>query len=654
MKLNLIIFLLTICLCNNIRAQNEYYDACAISKSLDAQHHFGPNQFALLHKYYPNQTNAQIATELTTNPFLKKYFDPASLASNDFLKNGNLISSIGNVDVTNFADGLAKFLIERSKEELNVAFFRKFEGFLKEYPEIKVAFPTTVSFINNISAYNYTAMLPALKAAFQKDLNALCGDLIKLRDPANYGSDYLASKARIDAICNFLNNDVAGRSVIGALIITDNIIKGDNAADAISNLASDQICNTNEANKDDILSNSILFTDLISKSLRSKDDGRIWVTKQEVSVLVDDDNALNIYLGLLYASDQKNIHKIHFGNITFASFLTDLSAGWPGYAPEFKSKFKRVAQSASAVSDNSKTINSDKKSGNQSSILVYADYASSISTFLKNAMNFMQQNNLVNPNLASIETQVKTFTGVIDDATNICYDIKSQNYSAMIMQSSLLLTQLLADKYTFKSDFIKYGTFMAGIVEAKSSDDVKAVFDAAVLPVGSSSVKRLTNFNVAINAYIGLAGGAEYMPQSVGQEWKPVIGATAPVGVAFSWGNIHNGKRRKPIDTSNKKGGQSFTIFVPLIDVGAIATFRLGDDSTKIASNILLKDIIAPGLYLYYGFGNCPISLGIGGQVGPQLRDVTAKNINETQNIYFRFGLNLVVDIPFFNLYTKN
>ena len=101
-------------------------------------------------------------------------------------------------------------------------------------------------------------------------------------------------------------------------------------------------------------------------------------------------------------------------------------------------------------------------------------------------------------------------------------------------------------------------------------------------------------------------------------------------------------------------GSKSLTLFVSMIDVGSLASFRLQNDSSKVASEIQLKNIIAPGLFLYYGLGKCPISIGAGVQIGPQLREVTAQNINIEKNYYLRYGLSICVDIPLLNFYTKS
>jgi hypothetical protein len=202
-----------------------------------------------------------------------------------------------------------------------------------------------------------------------------------------------------------------------------------------------------------------------------------------------------------------------------------------------------------------------------------------------------------------------------------------------------------------RKNILKYGSFIANVAQAQNSDEVKAAIESAVLPVGSSSVKRETDFNISLNAFIGPYAGAEYMPTLKKDKWAFTTGLTAPIGIAFSWGNIGKGKVKC---IGNISGGKSLTLFLPVIDVGALASFRMGDDSTNVASEVTLSNIVSPGLFLYYGFGKCPISIGLGGQFGPQLRGVTATNINIDKNYYLRFGFNVVVDIPFFNLYTKN
>ncbi len=644
--------------------RSQYYDALFLKSIIDDPGSQGKftvqiQTSKVLQYYFPGLNDYDLDSALMANPFLNPYYitnDGTMSASVSGSKSPELLSSIASLDVTNFADGLAKFLVERSKEELNVAFFRKFKELFIDYPELTVIFPTTTKFLNEINSFQYAAMLPALKVAFQKDLNAFSTNLLNLRETSNYDGYNTNTniKNRADSIIKLLNTP-EGRSVLGAIMVSDGINKGNNAAEIINNLVSDKICTDYP---DEIFTNLIKFVDLISQSLRSNEEGRVWITKQQANDLIKDDITFRIYLGLIYASDQNDNYNIKFslvGSTLFLKdFLIDLNSKWQsGEAQEFKNSFSSMVTAMSVIADNAQSIINSKQQGQQPSILVYADYASSIARFLKLSVNFFPVNNSINPSLKGISNELLKFTNVIDDATNACYDLKSQNYGALVLHTSMMLSEILGDSYndSFKRNFIKYGIFMANVVEANNSDEVNEAIEAAVLPVGSSSIKRETDFNISLNAFIGPYGGIEYLPKLKIDPWAFTFGLTAPVGVAVSWGNLG---KHESCDVKNKKGGKSITLFMPLIDVGSMASFRMGNDSSEVASEVKLSNIISPGLYLYYGFGKCPISIGLGAQLGPQLRGVTAKDINLDKNLYFRFGFNIVVDIPFFNLYTRN
>lgn len=595
------------------------------------------------------------------NPFISPLMPTTGSGNNPLSGGVSFFEKIGSIPVTNFADGLAKFLVERGKEELNVAFFRKFQEFMKNYPEANIVFPTTHDFILKINSFQYSAMLPALKTAFQKDLNTLTDNLLLLRN-LNPSSDCPATDAscqkRVTALITFLSTD-EGRAILGSIIIANNIIKGNNAADTIDNLANDDIIINYP---DENLSNIVLFINLISKSLRSADEGRVWVSKQQINDLVKDEIAFKIYLGLLYAIDQKNTQNNHhiqvvvpnganLLTISLKEILEKLNATWATNSTIFISSFKKMAYQAATISDTTENLLA-KTVQKESSIILYTDYAASFSQFLKTSVTFIESTTNIFPQLANLTNSTKKFITVIDYAVNASHDIKSQNYSALIVDTSLILDQLYPSGYEYRESYMKYGTFMANIIEADNSEEVKAAIEAAVLPVGSSSIKRETDFNIAINAYIGGYGGAEIMQSKATQKTAFSAGVTAPVGIAFSWGKLRTCQLEKK---ANNPGGKSFTIFMPLIDVGTLASYRINDSETEIASTIELRNIVSPGLYFYWGFGKCPISIGAGAQIGTELRKVTAEAVQtDTKNIYIRYGITLVVDIPLFNLFTKS
>ena len=133
-------------------------------------------------------------------------------------------------------------------------------------------------------------------------------------------------------------------------------------------------------------------------------------------------------------------------------------------------------------------------------------------------------------------------------------------------------------------------------------------------------------------------------------EYKFSLGISAPIGIATSWGHC----KRKNKDCKCEKEGGSSTLFVSLIDIGAVTNYRFGNSETEKLPEIKLENIFAPGVYYVYGFPKAPISLGLGGQLGPQLRTVTNDLLTLDNKLSFSFKFFIAVDIPLLNFYTRS
>lgn len=69
-------------------------------------------------------------------------------------------------------DGTAKWLAERMRQELSIAFFDRFETWA-EKENIHLLFPNTLSTLKSSATTDYTLMMEIYKRAFEKDLNQL-------------------------------------------------------------------------------------------------------------------------------------------------------------------------------------------------------------------------------------------------------------------------------------------------------------------------------------------------------------------------------------------------------------------------------------------------------------------------------------------------
>jgi hypothetical protein len=192
----------------------------------------------------------------------------------------------------------------------------------------------------------------------------------------------------------------------------------------------------------------------------------------------------------------------------------------------------------------------------------------------------------------------------------------------------------------------KYGLFMANMADAETSEEVAKVMENAVLPVGSSSIKKNANFNMAVQSYLGAYVRTNASNTNSNDPWTNKVGVIAPIGISFSHGL--------------KKAG-SVSLFGSMLDLGAVVDYKLKKDTTISLPGsdtaiikeykIKLGQIFSPGVYLVYGFPyNIPLSLGFGAQFGPGLGKIEPDGNTILNSPKWRWNVFLAVDIPFFNL----
>lgn len=177
------------------------------------------------------------------------------------------------------------------------------------------------------------------------------------------------------------------------------------------------------------------------------------------------------------------------------------------------------------------------------------------------------------------------------------------------------------------------------LTEPDASINYRDLMDAALEPVGSYAYKRQSDFSVGMNSYLGLAGGAEALSLS-GDDVKPVAGLSCPLGLEVNWGENFSGVRG---------------LFISALDLGALASYRFSESDTLDSSSpqIGWKQLVSPGLYFLLQGKNHPITLGLGAQLTPDLRQVKDSGIILNKNA-LRLGAFLSVDIPLFTFYVRH
>jgi len=685
-------------------------------------------------KYLPekdiNDTDAIATIDklVLNNPFLRAYFKHDQLrAAQGEGKPWNIsllsaASYVGGVPVTNFADGLAKFLVKRFKEELTVTFFEKFKSEIAKSQEMQTLFPQSymVLLTINTDIYQVSSYLNTLREGFIKDLTNLY---------VNFKHFSRLEKYRP----YFEQHPGLQTTVQTAFYLIDQYAIGMHPGEVLAQYDTSMLIFKDDAVQYN--ARSLLSTvQAISASFRSISPEHYWVPADSLYYLLENSVSRDLYFGLMYQA---------YGRIAFLNShsntirLDTLLAGvwsidhsmraYTNYIRSFALHTNEVRQYLLELKMKQKTE------------IDYNDYYqlyNSALDLIDQSMDLLDLpliDSVVGGALKEkISNQISRLSYMAHSAGNLYLDISAKNYSAAVLNAANMVdtliasyhnasyTDSLADRMAFLkasfekdvqgrqkrsakrivSDFtsnpaltydslikrldeqniagsartyidsfintaillkqsggerklartvLKYGTFAASIAQAENSDQVESAIESVALPSGSARIKREAFRNVSLNAYLGGFGGWEYLPALKQHKTSFSAGLSAPVGIAYSFGRIGKGNK-------NLKGGQSLTIFAPVIDVGALAAFRFGDDSSNVASTVELKNIVAPGLFVYYGFRRCPISIGGGLQVGPRLRDISVKNpedINMDKNFYLRYGITIAVDIPILNFYTR-
>ncbi|HMH20124.1 MAG TPA: hypothetical protein VK563_00040 [Puia sp.] len=690
-----------------------YYDACYLDSFLlkGGKIKLQADNIDLFNYYFNTEkkSGSQVNKAILANPFFTTdIFDTTGGAQADktfsipaFFSGG----SVGGLDVTNIANGIADLLIERAKQELTVAFFDRFKKFSEKNPEFALLFPKTTDNLSKLLTYTYPQMLPALRDGFFEDLKKITFHL----------DDVLALPRYRSLLKNYPEVKIAIRSL---RLIHELETGASNAADVIQEFAKFTEWNdkTQPALKN--AGNYLRIASLFSESIRN-DSTRshkktAWVSGKELKKIFTDKNLFTIYMGLLYQQSMNDTLTLLVAGSEkpFADLLKPAALD----LFVFQNKLKEFFDLADKVDATYTDIETKKSSGRSLSNDDYYNYINvaidvvdygfgiagifDTTTVSANYLAVARKSNTIYKDIYT-----KQYTQAVGDVLDVFsllqtlingrigFDklrldpaivnykgpakekeivdrLASTNTSIVIKDEDLaqLISAAIADQHTKDLiqqliqhyhldrllDFIgkmkPYALFMANMVEAKDENAVKAALDNVILPVGSSSIKKNTACNISVQAYLGAFVSTSNGNNASLSTWSDKFGVIAPIGISWTpgWSSFGN--------------GGAISLFGSLFDLGAIVDYKLkkdpsvtgGDSLVSKDYSVKLGQLFSPGAYLVYGAGgNLPLSLGIGGQYGPGLSKIDPGNGIAVINPSWRWSLFLAVDLPFFNLVNK-
>ncbi len=747
---------------NEIESINPYYDALLLRLYIDSstkkfkvetkdsisiqdyltvfQAYF-PESMADLQNFV-TEVQDTIQTE-NYNPFISELFDADVVEglADEFVSGSEVsqktLNPVSGFNTTTLIDGLAKFLVERTKQELTITFFKKFKEDLEHFQELKLLFPNTYTLLLSIGdeIYNFSGYINMLRETFQEDLKTIIPNL-RTYINSDLLKDYFAQKPLIKDI---LDN---------ALLVAQELQNGKHPGDVLTTLKEHNRNNTTINN----FGPSLEVLDLISQSLRSTSEDRYWITSDQIKELFkgDDNVTLNIYLGLLYQQAKGIAFEGADPQKTFQEVLQELKSSTQLYSDNIASikvflkaliaNAQRVDRSLKAIEELnigdkqkstynehyefytasidllehslsladipilSQYINLNKvdfekyfdlahvagdlyldirekqyfgailnlQSALEKSVFEETQlkefYSDNLTTIKQDIQTLLPKVKLVNSNvLSDVGTflgrhtffeQQKTYVALKDYWNKLEQDnLDKEKINGLVKNLNAIIKEITENSDSILNEFVrkykgvlpkllKYGNLAAGIAQAENSEEVKKIIESIALPAGSASIKKKSKSNVALNAYVGLSPGMERNGDT--GDLGFTFGVNAPIGVALSRGWYRAGKD----GAFTEKG--SGTWFLSLLDIGAVTSFRFGDNKTEELPEFKFENIFAPGIYYVAGLAKWPISIGLGGQLGPQLRSVTASATNVDSDLALTVKAFIAVDIPLLNFYTRS
>lgn len=241
--------------------------------------------------------------------------------------------------------------------------------------------------------------------------------------------------------------------------------------------------------------------------------------------------------------------------------------------------------------------------------------------------------------LDTVKTRWRAVAGALEP-------IVARDFGLALSRTTVLLRELRGVE--LPGPLVTFVALASSLSEAQNGEQVRRAFEAAASPVGGWQSKRYGEGGGSITAFPGLSFGLEQVirersdPSGISDP-AATVGASLPVGVEWQW------QRRGAVGTSAPDCTGpvcGLGVFVPLIDLGALLTYRLGGSGEVDSEpNASVRQVFAPGAYLSLALTRTvPVNLLMGGQLMPSLRRVSGAEgvVNRSA---MRFGIGIVMDV---------
>lgn len=513
-------------------------------------------------------------------------------------------------------DAIATVIAKRLVDELNMAYLNRFRDYLERQPEAKTLLPKTTLYLTSFGkgyTADYKNLLNGLRQNIFNDLKALS------INGATYLKKYTAETVKTE------HKDLLAGAIMGLRII-QGLQNDEKPAMIIHELGQLDFGDYLNSSKPAII-DWVKLGARVSDHLRVDQGNGNWINGANLEQFSKNPRAIYLLAGLIIQTDSTLIEHL----------LPSLNAISPNQEAESEKIVSIIYQTLAIIRDFNEvykvpyasTFNNtppDMKTDGR-----YFTFATSILDHLCKLVE------IEDPNQRTMIDSVKTVS------KQLLENIHEKNFVAAGVDLFSLIAAVAVEDAS-KTEIFRYLSFGQNLVNATNKEELVAAIEEAAEPVGSYRLKRYHPFTASITAYPGISFGYEASPPyAIKDLTVNNFGFTAPIGLAFSWASVGN--------LDSLKAHNSWSIFLPVLDLGALTYFRLQDQQADIPE-LQWKNFISPGLGLTLGLKKSPLSFMAIAQYGPEAVSID-ETMLETSKRLWRINLGVNVDLHLWNIYTK-
>ncbi len=546
-------------------------------------------------------------------------------------------------------------------------------------------FPKTKELVMKVDAKDFSSIVDMLKERIREDLKDLLKNLALLDD--NVAWVKTMKKAHPEVAIAFAGVDLMNQ--LTTVKHPVEIFSLFPASELFNSLENDTPYTKNPRSMARLM-------EIFAYSFTVESNGaKAWVELDALEPFLDEKDFYRLYFGLLLGLDNKyDAYQIRWyknANDTKGDRPIELLANEAKTLMDkeifdkYRATFYKIAQVGNYVNEQVIAMKQMKSKTGTADYLKVISYSESVTNMLDTTLwvisdvmkTVIPEDKDPKNRVDSVITKIHFATTSMREATKIYKSLSEKEYAAAIGNAMNLL-QTITCKMAKDSDlcqtcsntnWTRTANLLVSIAIAKDRDDLEAAFKQFAHNPGSWRVKRESTFNVALSVYGGGFFGRDQLSGDTLIMQVTTIDSSGQTTTTQSVEPISKGNRNSSSAAITLSIGPSCnfgfkmlglrwsaSLYVPIVDIGAVTAFRIKDASTSDLPNFEWKDIFSPGAYAYLGLPNMPISIGFGVQSTPALREIKLIDPTHIRTTFagsFRYGACVAVDLSLLDFKTK-